>query len=524
MKINTDREFNGIRKMKGRFDTFSMDFEVVGDGSLTKKIDEYAITKLGIPEIILMENAAFGAVEELKVLGKHFLLVCSVGNNGGDGFAIARHLFSLGKSIDIIVIGDVKKATESCYKNMDICKRLNINILFIEKKEDLIIISNEMSKKDSVVVDCLFGTGLNREIKGLYKDIIELINERTLGNYVVSIDLPSGMDSKTGKIFGTCIKANMTISFEFYKLGFLNYKSFDYTGKIIIKYLGLPYDVRANLSEKIYFLDEKILSLIPTKKSYAHKGDSGRVFIIAGSKRMPGAAKISSSAAVASGSGLVTCYTNEDTIEQIGSSAFEFMVDKYTNISYSKVDSIGFGPGFGKNKEKESLLTSIIDDLNVPIVVDADGLDMLKEICLNRSSILDSERVIITPHVGELARILDKEISEINSNRIESAIQASKKLGVICLLKGKYTVITDGYITFINPTGNSHMANGGMGDALLGIITSYSAMGIKPLYAAALSAYIHGLCGDVAANDKYTVTARDVIKLLPIVMNKYNYD
>ena len=280
-----------------------------------KKIDYETINKLGIPSIVLMENAATEIVNIIKDIGNIITIFCGVGNNGGDGLAIARKLHLLGKDVEVILVGDRNKLTHDCSLNLQIVKNLNIPIINIKdncSKEYII----EKVKCSDYIVDSIFGIGLNRDILGIYKDIIEIINE--FSKFIVAVDIPSGMDANTGKELNISVKANLTCTVEVMKKGFMSTKAIDLTGDIKIINIGIPDYIKEQNSEKTYILSkEKYKRMIPIRKKTGHKGNYGKILIVAGSEKYYGAAFITTEACVRTGSGLVTLLTHKEAFNAL---------------------------------------------------------------------------------------------------------------------------------------------------------------------------------------------------------------
>ena len=485
-----------------------------------KKIDYETINKIGIPSIVLMENAATEIVNIIKDIGNRVTIFCGVGNNGGDGLAIARKLHLLDKNVEVILVGDRNKLTHDCSLNLQIVKNLNIPIINIKdncSKEYII----EKVKCSDYIVDSIFGIGLNRDILGIYKDIIEIINE--FSKFIVAVDIPSGMDADTGKELNISVKANLTCTVEVMKKGFMSTKAIDLTGDIKIINIGIPNYIKEQNSEKTYILSkEKYKRMIPIRKKTGHKGNYGKILIVAGSEKYYGAAFITTEACVRTGSGLVTLLTHKEAFNALRGRFTEAMIQEYSSFedveSLKGFDVIACGPGLGKGEDSKAILKKVIEETNCKLVLDADALNIISE---NKDLLIGLRgRTVITPHPGEMARLVGQSISEIEADRIGVAKEFAKKNNIIVLLKGYNTVITDGESVFINRTGNSKMASGGMGDCLTGIIASFVGQKDNVMEATLLGAYVHGYTGDYLSKSNYIVNARDVIEYLPKTIEK----
>lgn len=505
---------------------------LICDGAVTKNIDKYCIEKIGIPEIVLMENAARAATDRIINLSNvkaikmdKIVFFCGIGNNGGDGFAMARYFYNLGKDIKIIVLGNKEKMTVSSKINYEILENIGIEIIFISEN-DLFEINNiilDETKNRDMIIDCIFGVGLNREINGYIKTVITSINEvkemHCDNIKIISIDSPSGFNSTNGNVMSVSIAADYTITFEFFKKGFLRYGAERYTGEIFTEKIGVPKDAVYDKGDYAEFIDHKfVLDNLKKFENYVHKGDMGKVCIFAGSKGYTGAAYISTRACSRTGSGLTTLICDKEIQDILSIKLDEEMtcsLDNWERVSslLEKSDAIAFGPGIGVSEHKQKLLDFLLDKYENTKVIDADGLSMIDYKWLHKKS-----NSILTPHIGEFSRMINKSIDEIESNRFNLAKQFAKEYEVVLVLKGKNTIVTDGERVMINTTGNKGMANGGMGDALTGIILSLCGQGYDNFMASCIAVYIHGLCGDKIFDKKNTVNATELIKYIPNIM------
>ena len=500
---------------------------LLGGNETTKKIDSFAINELKIPSIVLMENAAISFVKHIDENENNFLIICGKGNNGGDGYAIARQLFSKGKNVKIFCISN-ENMSNDCMINYKICKNMGIKIFYeIEELDKLLLDCN-------VVIEGIFGTGLNSEIKGIYQEIIEKINTASNNKAIYSIDIPSGINGDTGEIMGISVKADITISFVTYKKGFLNSKIKDYLGKVIIENIGLN-ETNINHLVKEYYLTPNMVKSFHIKRNEdSHKGDFGKVLIFAGSSGFYGAGNIVAKSCVRTGAGLTTVITDKNnfSLNVFVPEAMSFPIN-FDNINenfekleneISNCDVIAIGPGIGKSQQAFSIFEKLISiDKNnkgntIKLILDADALNLLAE---NRELFEKiRNRSVLTPHLVEFSRLTGFSSEVINKNKFEIAKEFSKKYGIILLLKGKNTIITNGEELFANSTGNSHMANGGMGDCLTGIICSLAGQKYDLMKSANIGAYLHGKIADELVRRQYIVNAADVIDNISIFMNE----
>ncbi|MFA6941694.1 MAG: NAD(P)H-hydrate dehydratase [Clostridiaceae bacterium] len=486
----------------------------------SKLMDEYTIKNIGIPSEILMENAAVCISENIEEAHKSFVIVCGTGNNGGDCLAAARHLNGKNKSIIIYLVGNEDKLTREAGLNYNILRNLGIEIKKIKTKDDIKNLKAEILSCDAVI-DGIFGIGLKRNVEGIYKDVITVINDYS--NFTYSIDVPSGMTAGSGEVLAAAVKADKTITLNLYKTGFLSYSAMDYTGKIVVCDIGIPEEVKNRFHKGRFITDRAYINSIWKKRSLiSNKGEFGRSLVFAGSTSFTGAAKLTSKSVIKAGAGLVTLITKDQVFESLQQSAAENMTVPFSEKSrianlIKGANGIGFGPGLSKDEETLSMLRLVCQNTKCPVVIDADGLNVLKD----NMELLKSGEYVLTPHPKEMERLSGINIEEINKNRIDIAENYAKKNNVILLLKGYNTVITNGAETYINPTGSSAMASGGMGDALTGIITSFIAQGYKPFIAAVLGAYIHGYIGDKLSEKMFSVNASDLINEIPYILKEF---
>ncbi|HHD2752596.1 TPA: NAD(P)H-hydrate dehydratase [Clostridium perfringens] len=494
--------------------------EICSSNSIRNMDREY-IEVFNMPSIVLMENAIIKFLENIDLTKESFTIISGRGNNGGDALGIARHLLNKGKKVYVHILEKEKDGSEDYKINLAILEKLGCHIKDISEFKHIEELKNDIINSQ-IVIDGIFGTGLNKNISGMYLEAIRCINENS--KFIVSIDVPSGINADTGEVLGIAIKANKTISFQVYKMGFLNYKSFEYIGNLKIVDIGIPKFIVDKYSDNIRFTDiEYVISKFPYRDEFGHKGTYGKCLIFAGHKGFIGAAYMTGSAAIKTGAGLVTVLTHEDVQSELSIKLNEGMTGKYNSLEeYNDLligcDVVAIGPGMGNNDTTFNKLKEVLEIYNGNLVIDADGINVLGR----EKSLLKKYKgnIVITPHPGEMARLLGIEIKDVEKNRIEIAKSYAKENGIIVLLKGYNTVITDGEKVFINPTGNSAMASGGMGDTLTGIITSLISQGLDVFDAAVLGAYIHGYIGEELSKESFTVSAMEIIKNIPNKMKE----
>ena len=492
---------------------------LLGGNETTRKIDSFAINELKIPSIVLMENAAISFVKHIDENENNFLIICGKGNNGGDGYAIARQLFSKNKNVKIFCISN-ENMSHDCFVNYEICKNMGIEIFYKIEELDRLLLECD------VVIEGIFGTGLNSEIKGEYHEIIEKINFLNKNKITYSIDIPSGINGDTGKIMGISVKADITISFVTYKKGFLKSDIKNYLGKVVIENIGLNENKISHIVNEYYLTPEMIKSFHIKRNENSHKGDFGKVLILAGSSGFYGAGNIVAKSCVRSGAGLTTVITDKNnfSLNVFVPEAMSFPVNfENTEEDFEKLkneilnsDVIAIGPGIGKSYKALKIFEKLISyeknykGNNIKLVLDADALNLLSE---NRE-LFDKikNRSVLTPHLVEFSRLTGVSPEEINKNKFEIAKEFSQKYRINLLLKGKNTIITNGEKIFVNSTGNSHMANGGMGDCLTGIICSLAGQKYNLLESAVIGAYLHGKIADELLKKQYIINASHIIE------------
>lgn len=489
-----------------------------------REMDSATINDIGIPAIVLMENAAEGIYNKILNAGEKFIVVCGDGNNGGDGLVVARKLIQAKKHVKTFIIGSGNSKSEEFNINYKVLCNITSNIELIQKEKiDWEIFRNELNSAE-IIVDAIFGIGLNREVKDLHYNVIEIINESNAKTF--SVDIPSGLNSDNGKPLGISIKAKETFTIETFKRGFFEGEAQEYLGKLSIINIGIPQKVKELHNEKIEVLSNTQYKLmLPKRKVYGHKGNYGRILILAGSEGMEGAALITTKAALKTGSGLTTLVVNDNIKNILYSKPVEVMTISYSNITkieqlIASSDIIACGPGLGSGTLEIQMLEKCIKESSCPIVLDADALNIISK----NNELLSylKNRAIFTPHPGEMARLTGKTIQYIEENRIEMCKQYSKQNNIVTLLKGHNTIISDGDQVVINTSGTSKMASGGMGDCLTGIISSLVGQNIGIFNSTILGCYIHGLAAEEAGHDKYSVIATEVIDKIPKVMNDIN--
>ena len=506
-----------------------------------QQMDKNTIKTFGIPGRVLMENAGRGAIEVLSdhfdLEGARVAVVAGRGNNGGDGFVIGRYLMEMGVSVSFFLLSTRDRVQGDARANMDLVLTLlaehsRSQFIEIPDQEALEAIAEILLDHD-LFVDAIFGTGLNSDVRGIYRDVIERINDS--GKAIFSVDIPSGINADTGTVCGVAIQADATATFAFAKAGHILYPGNFHTGNLEVIDIGIPGHIAKAQSPNIFLPEpHDIAGLIPARDFNAHKGNFGHLLVLAGATGKTGAAALCANAAMRTGAGLVTLGVPEGLMPVMEPMVIEPMT---TSLAQSPSGGLGaaalddiitlladksavaLGPGMGTDPGTRELIKSIMAIASIPMVIDADGLNCIA----NDPDILDTVKapMILTPHPGEMARLTGKTTVDIQQNRMETARNFAERHKVILVLKGAQTLVAcpDGAV-FICPTGNPGMACGGMGDVLTGMIAAFLAQDLPPESAALAGVYIHGLCGDLLSEDHaFGFPASDMMAGIPRALN-----
>ena len=504
-----------------------------------READRYTIEEIGIPSLVLMENAgrqvvaAMEAAYEARLDGRVSVL-CGRGNNGGDGFVVARTLMQRGVYVAVFVIGSVADVRGDARINLDILGRLGLTVVEIGDEQTWELHFSEISQC-TVIVDAIFGTGLKSALGGMMETVVADINAS--GIPIVSIDLPSGMSADTPHLIGDCIDASMTVTLAAPKLPLVLPPGEAHAGDVVIADIGIPPDVLESVDGPHVELltPEQVRSLVEPRAPESHKGDFGRVTLVAGSRGKTGAAHLAAMGALRSGAGLVTVATPASCLAIVASMAPELMTEPLAEAKNGTVvpaavqavlelrqDVIACGPGLGRGAAIAEFVRTLIERSTVPLVLDADALTVLADdpACLTGKEDRD---VIITPHPGEMARLIGASVDEVQANRIQVTAEFAATRRIYVVLKGHRTIIAtpEGHI-YINPTGNAGMATGGTGDVLTGMIAAWLAQLLDAEAACRLAVFLHGAAGDIAeANEgQAAMIATDLVGYLGDALNQ----
>ncbi len=462
-----------------------------------KRYDRNTTECLGIPSAVLMERAALAAVEALReqrLRLSHVLVVCGSGNNGGDGYAVARLLLSEGIDVDVV-------AAELCEEKLTEENRLQQNIFRAYGGK---ILAEIPERTYTVVVDALFGVGLSREVEGHYARLIEQMN--ALSGVKVALDIASGISADDGSVLGRAFRADLTIAFAFAKLGNVLWPGREYAGRLCVKHIGIDPHSFMGDPPGAAALEYRDLAWLPKRAMRANKGSCGKLLIIAGSRGMAGAACLCARAAYVCGCGLVRVFTAEENRVVLQTRIPEAVLDTYSDMGKDGAalsdairwaDAIVCGPGLGVTDNARIIVQTVSKQASVPVIFDADALNLLaKDTTLSNAP---QGAWIVTPHLGEMSRLTGLPISRLGDHILESAEAFAAKYNVICVLKDAGTVTAvPRERTYWNPSGNAGMATAGSGDVLSGVIGSLTAQGMPPGKAAPCGVFLHGLAGDIA--------------------------
>ena len=503
-----------------------------------RKMDNYTIETLGLPGVVLMENAGARVVEELLRLTNEtpnakFVVVAGGGNNGGDGFVIARRLLDLGKECTLCLVTDPASVQGDAKINLDVYRNRKLPIIYVNEKT-LSELGTLLAKAD-IVVDSLLGTGASGDLREPIRSVVELVNESK--KLVVAVDIPSGVNSDTGVVADVAIKADRTITFVAPKKGFFLQQGPQYIGDWQAVDISVPPSIANELLLELpqVITEELAKASVPKRPRHGHKGLFGHVLVIGGSKPYVGAPIFSAKAALHSGAGLVTLGVPEGiypmVATQLPTALFwpmkevdgHLTVQSYEEKQLDAYDVVAVGPGLSRFEGGEAWMRNLWESLNgQALVVDADGLYLSRDLL---GSIGDYKGpVVFTPHPGEMAALLNTTVKEVEANRLDIAKQFATEHQLYLLLKGHRSIIAtpDGEL-YINPVGSDALGKGGSGDVLTGLIASFLAQGAEPKEAMIAAAYLHAEAAEqqTEIHSHYGVTAPDIIEGTESLLKKW---
>lgn len=505
-----------------------------------QELDRKAIETYRIPGIVLMENAGRGAAEAIleafpEMDRKRVAIIAGKGNNGGDGFVIARYLLNRGIPVRVFLLTDPKSLRGDAETNFSIFHRMKGEIVSVPSTKDYQKVKRDLEKAN-LLVDAIFGTGLDAEVRGYYREVIDHLN--SLHRPIVSIDTPSGLNADTGKPLGTAIRASLTVTFGLPKVGLLVSPGIDYTGRLKIVDIGFPKNLVDEERIQTHLLEEATVRecLAAPRPLDTHKGDYGHLLVIAGSVGKTGAAAMVCEAAMRMGAGLVTLAIPKSLNAIMEMKLTEVMTEPLPETPKQtlslrafnailrlceKKRAVVIGPGLGTFKETQTLILKLIKAIDLPIILDADGLTALA----TQPKLLpvSNRSLVLTPHPGEMARLMQSGPKEVQGDRIGISRNFSQFNHLYLVLKGHRTlIVTPKGDIYINPTGNSGLATGGTGDVLCGMIGSLICQGYDILPSLQASVYLHGLAGDQISQEfgQKSLIATDIIKKIPTLLQR----
>lgn len=495
-----------------------------------READRYTIQEIGLPSIVLMENAGRQVVAAMEatfddLASKRVAVLAGRGNNGGDGFVVARTLAQRGVDVSVFVLDAIADVQGDARINLEILGRLGLAVVEIVHPQDWELHFSDISDCD-VIVDAIFGTGLTRGVAGLLQTVIADVNASGLP--VVSVDLPSGLSADSHEPPGDAIEATLTVTLGAPKIPLVLPPGERYCGDLVIADIGIPDEVIAGLEAPYLevLARDAVRELVQPRAPESHKGDYGRVLLVGGSTGKTGAIHLAAMGALRSGAGLVTVATPRHVLPIVAAMAAEYMtepieadeafgpsVDSLDRILAMKADVLAIGPGFGTGEGARRFVHALVERSGVPLVVDADALSVFAGDTRSLRG-RDGLDVIVTPHPGEMARLVGATIEDVQRDRVGIAREFATTHHLYVVLKGHRTVIAtpEGHVS-LNLTGNPGMATGGSGDVLTGMIAAWFAQLLDAEAACQLAVYLHGLAGDLSEADEgaHAMTAGDIV-------------
>lgn len=499
-----------------------------------KAIDTWAMRKLGMPGTVLMENAGRGCVDVLehyfKLEGQRVLVVCGKGNNGGDGFVVARHLANRRALARVGLLGRARELKGDARRYCRLVDRAGIRITEVVRPN---VLQNLIATfHPDVIVDAIFGTGFTGVPGALYRRAFDLLNDSDA--FILSIDIPSGVNGDDGRIYKTCVVADATATMCLPKRGNLLFPGRDCGGDLHTVDIGIPYALIEEGPVQVTE-PEAVRAWLPFRRADGNKGTFGQILIVAGARGFSGAAAMAAHAALRMGAGLVRLAAPRGIIEVLEARPPEAVKIPLSQTADETIDPgalstlrpllktcdvIVVGPGLTTHPGTVEFLRRLLPLIRVPCIIDADAINIIAQ----DPSILKKLRapVMMTPHPGELSRLIRQPPAAINQARIDIALEQARAYGCVLALKGAPTVVADPHgRAYVNPTGNSGLATAGSGDVLVGMIGGLVAQGQSLLHAGAAGVYLHGLCADrlMVDSNEYSLTATDLIGEIPGAIN-----
>lgn len=503
-----------------------------------RELDRRTIEDVGLPSLVLMENAGRSTYQilrrEFPELSGPVVVLAGRGNNGGDGFVVARYLANEGLAVAVFLLAARDQVQGDALVNLKILEKIGVDAEEILGEEQLSHVVHRMSRA-GLVVDALLGTGLNSPVRGLLAQLIDRVNQTR--SPVLSVDIPSGLSADTGEPLGTAVEAEVTVTYGFPKIGQILPPGRDYVGRLWQVDISIPPDLAQGIATELAEASE-MRALLPPRPFASHKGSFGHLVVVAGSEGKTGAAALSAEGGLKAGAGLVTVAgpaSLNDVLEvklteamtlplpeagnarALGRKALGPLINLLTDKT-----AVALGPGLGTHPETQEVVRGLVRDCPLPLVIDADGVNALA----GQLEIITTAAGprILTPHPGEMARLLGTTSREVQSRRLETARDFAAAHGVWLILKGAQTVVADpeGRVS-LNPTGNPFLASGGTGDVLTGLVGGFLAQGLPPWDAARLGVYLHGLTADYLedALGRRGLVAGDLLAAFPELLAEF---
>jgi ADP-dependent NAD(P)H-hydrate dehydratase / NAD(P)H-hydrate epimerase len=509
------------------------------------EVDRLTTERYLIPSILLMENAGRSVAEEIDrscpgLDQKEILVLCGRGNNGGDGFVVARYLALRGANPSILLFSEPEKLKGDAQTNWKIVEAMGLPIKILSSPAEVRAHLKKTSRPD-VIVDALFGTGLSKPIGPDFRPVVEWINHQAPRSFVVAVDIPSGLIADSPEVIGPAVKANLTVTFSALKMVHVAPPASDLSGRVVLAPIGSPSALFDNPEYRLNLIErEQVCRVVPRRARDSHKGSFGHVYVVGGSRGKSGAALMTGLAALRAGAGLATVWLPANLQKSVAGAFPELMtealpetVEGTSDRSGSEklldllpqMDALVLGPGLTTHPSTRKLIWELVRRSPVPVVLDADGINAFEppaEPLKNE----EGQPLIITPHPGEMARLIGKKIAEVQKNRIGIAREFAVTRRCHVVLKGFQTVIAspEGYL-YINNTGNPGMASGGTGDILAGILGRFVAgwkirsakEDARLLDYICAAVFLHGMAGDIAAEEQgmESLIATDLLRRLP---------
>ncbi|MEW6387399.1 MAG: NAD(P)H-hydrate dehydratase [Thermodesulfobacteriota bacterium] len=503
-----------------------------------RELDRRAIEEVGIPSLVLMENAGRTTYQvlcrEFPRLAGPVAVLAGRGNNGGDGYVVARYLANAGVPVTVFLSASRDQVQGDALVNLKILAQMSVEVVEVREELQLNEVGHRLARS-ALLVDALLGTGLNSEVRGLMRALIDRVNQLRVP--VLAVDIPSGLSADTGRPLGAAIKAQVTVTYGWPKIGQILPPGRDYVGRLWRVDISIPPALARELPLELAEAED-LRELLPPRPFGSHKGTFGHLVVLAGSEGKTGAAALAGEGALRAGAGLVTvgvAASLNDILEAklteamtlplpeaagsraLGRGALKPILDFITDKT-----ALALGPGLGTHPETQELIRQLVRQLPQPLVIDADGVNALSAdpACLKDAA---GPR-ILTPHPGEMARLVGSTPKEIQARRLDAAAELAGQYGVWLVLKGAQTVVAgpDGRVS-LNPTGNPALASGGTGDVLTGLMGGFLAQKLAPWDAARLGVYLHGLAADFLAEQHGPRgwIAGDLLTVFPEVLEDF---